>query len=197
MQAEESKIMVDFGTADDSGLLKGVSCFLSGPIDRVSDDGIQWRNYIKEQSEKRALGIGFFDPCDKPEGLGSEIGIEKVKVQELIREGKWQEAQDFVKTFRRYDLRGVDTSDFLIVKVDLDVHMCGTYDEMFTAEREQKPILVIMGPGQKKENIPTWLVSFIHSEEIFETEDECLDYLERLNKGEMEFDRRWVPIKLQ
>ena len=189
--------MIDFGPTDDGGLLIGASCFLSGPIDRVSDDGVQWRNYIKEQSEKRGLGLHFFDPCDKPEGLGSEIGIEKNKFQEPIRENKWQEAQDFVKQFRRYDLRGVDTSDFLIVKVDMDCHMCGTYDELFTAEREQKPILVIMGKGQKKVDIPTWLVAFIHPDEIFETEDECLDHLEKLNTGEKMLDRRWVPIKLQ
>jgi hypothetical protein len=54
-----------------------------------------------------------------------------------------------------------------------------------------------MGTGQKKEDIPTWLVAFIHQDEIFETEDECLDYLAKLNSGEIEFDRRWVPIKLQ
>lgn len=197
MQTKENKVMIDFGPADDGGLLKGVSCFLSGPIDRVSDDGVQWRNYIKEQAETRDLGISFFDPCDKPEGLGCEIGIEKNKVKDLIQEGNWEEAKAFVKTFRRYDLRGVDTSDFLIVKVDLDVHMCGTYDELFTAEREQKPVLIIMGKGQKKEDIPTWLIAFIHEDEIFETEDECLDYLAKLNKGELEFDRRWVPIKLQ
>ena len=189
------KMMVDFGPADDGGLLKGATCFLSGPIDRVADDGVQWRLYIREKAEEMDLGLSFFDPCDKPEGLGCEIGVEKTKVQDLIRDGKWDEAQEFVKTFRRYDLRGVDTSDFVIVKVDLDVHMCGTYDELFTAEREQKPVLVIMGKGQKKEDIPTWLVAFIRPEEIFETEDECLEYLDKLNKGELEFDRRWVPIK--
>jgi hypothetical protein len=167
-QAQENKIMVDFGPPDDNGQLKGASCFLSGPIDRVSDDGVQWRLYIKEKAEEMDLGLSFFDPCDKPAGLGSEIGVEKTQVQDLIRENKWQEAQDFVKTFRRYDLRGVDTSDFLIVKVDLDVHMCGTYDELFTAEREQKPILVIMGKGQKKEDIPTWLIAFIHEDEILD-----------------------------
>ena len=106
-----SKVMIDFGPSDDDGLLKGATCFLSGPIDRVDDDGVQWRNYIKEQSKARGLGLSFFDPCDKPEGLGSEIGVEKFKVQNLIKEGKWDEARDFVKTFRRYDLRGVDTSD--------------------------------------------------------------------------------------
>lgn len=195
MREKNSKVMIDFGPADDGGLIKGATCFLSGPIDRVSDDGVQWRNYIKEQAAERDLGLNFFDPCDKPEGLGSEIGIEKNKVRDLLQEGKWEEAQDFVKIFRRYDLRGVDTSDFLIVKVDMAVHMCGTYDELFTAEREQKPILVIMGTGQKKLDIPTWLIAFIRPDEIFETEDECLDYLEKLNKGELEFDRRWVPIK--
>ena len=169
--------------------------FLSGPIDRVPDDGVVWRSYIINECGKRGINLEFFDPCNKPRGLGSEIGIEKVKVRDLIDSGKWEEAQEFVKTFRRYDLRGVDTCNLVIAMIDLDVHLCGTYDEVFTAEREGKPIFVIMGKGQKKEDIPTWMVSFINPDEIFESVDECIDYLEKIDEGVIELDRRWVMIK--
>ncbi|MCD6436211.1 MAG: hypothetical protein J7L15_07465 [Clostridiales bacterium] len=175
--------------------LKGVNCFLSGPIDRVTDDGIIWRQYIVDECGKRNMKLDFFDPCNKPEGLGSEIGIEKNKVKKLIESGQWEEAQEFVKTFRRYDLRGIDTCNFVIARIDLNVHMCGTYDEIFTAEREGKPIFIIMGKDQRKEDIPTWLISFLNYEEIFESEDECIDYLEKIDQGEIELDRRWVLIK--
>jgi len=177
------------------GEMYRMRAFLSGPIDRVSDDGVEWRNYIKAGSKEMKLGVLYFDPCDKPKGLGSEIGAEKEKVKKLINEGKWEEAKRYVKTFRRYDLRGVDWSDFVIVKIDLNVHMCGTYDEIFTAWREGKPVFIIMGKGQKKEDVPSWLISYIKGpSEIFETEDECLEYLKKLDEGIIELDDRWVKI---
>lgn len=178
------------------GLLTGMRCVLSGPIDRVRDDGIIWRKYIKKFCSENALGILFFDPCDKPVELGSEVGIEKKKVKELLQEGKWQEAREFVKTFRHYDLRAIDWADFVIVKIDVNAHLCGTYDEIFLAERESKPIFVIMGEGQTKYDIPTWLVAFINPHEIFETEDECVEYLMRIDGGEIPLDDRWVKINI-
>jgi hypothetical protein len=174
--------------------LNGARIFLSGPIDRVADDGVVWRKHLKDTCDLSKLNFSFFDPCDKPKGLGSEIGIEKHKMKELIGNGEWETAQKFAKKFRRYDLRGVDWCDLLISKIDLNTHMCGTYDEIFTAEREQKPIFMIMGEGQSKKDIPAWLVSFMKEEEIFENENECVKYLLDLNDGTIDLDRRWVKM---
>ena len=174
--------------------LEGKRYVLSGGIDRESDDGVVWRKYIREECVKRGINIIPFDPCDKPNGLGSEIGVEKTKVRELINNDKWKEAKEYVKTFRHYDLRAIDWSDFVIVKIDINSHICGSYDEIFLAERELKPIFVIMGEGQTKYDIPTWLISFINEYEIFNNEDECIDYLEKINNGEMLLDERWVNL---
>ncbi len=174
--------------------LKDSRCVLSGAIDRCDDDGVQWRNYIKDECEKRTFGIKFFDPCNKPKSLGSEIGIEKQKVKQLVKDGKWKEAQEFVKTFRHYDLRAIDWCDFVIVKIDISLHACGTYDEIFMAEREHKLILVIMGERQTKIELPSWLIAFINEEEVFDTEDDCIEYMSKLHSGEVELDERWVKL---
>ena len=174
--------------------LKNTRCVLSGPIDRVSDDGVVWRNYLKKKFEELNFGIKIFDPCDKPKHLGSEIGAEKHHVKKLLLEGKWEEAKQFVASFRHFDLRAIDWCDFVIAKIDLDTHMCGTYDEIFLAEREHKTIFVIMGKDQKKTDIPSWLVSFINEYEIFETEDECVEYLKKIDSGEIKMDERWVKL---
>jgi len=176
------------------GRLFNSRCVLSGAIDRVDDDGVQWRNNIKIECEKRNFGIKFFDPCDKPKSLGSEIGKEKIAVKRLVREGRWEEAQELVKIFRHFDLRAIDWCDFVIVKIDINVHACGTYDEIFLAEREHKLILVIMGEGQTKIDIPSWLVAFINEDEVFDTEDECVEYLSKLNSGDIPLDERWVKL---
>ena len=111
-----------------------------------------------------------------------------------MRDNKWEEARKYVKTFRHYDLRAIDWSDFVIVKIDINSHLCGTYDEVFLAERELKPILVIMGENQTKYDIPTWLLAFINEFEIFDSEDECIDYLIKLDKKEIVLDERWVDL---
>lgn len=176
--------------------LKNSRLFLSGPIDRVADDGIGWRKYLRDKIKENNIVLRVFDPCDKPDGLGCEIGVEKQKVKKLLEKGLWEEARDFTKIFRRYDLRGIDWCDFVIVKVDLNVHMCGTYDEIFTAYREHKPVLIIMGENQNKKDIPTWLLSYIKGpQDIFESEDEVVDYLIRINEGSIELDDRWVSIR--
>jgi hypothetical protein len=174
--------------------LDGIRCVLSGAIDRVADDGVEWRNSVEAKCKKKKLNIIFFNPCKKPNGLGSEIGVEKNKVRKLINEDKWEDAKEYVKTFRHYDLRAIDWSDFVIIKIDITQHLCGSYDEIFLAERELKPIFVIMGEGQTKYDIPTWLVSFINKDEIFENEDECINYLMKINNGEILLDERWVKL---
>ena len=175
-------------------LLKGMKFFLSGPIDRAADDGIKWRKLFKRQCKENGLKIKFLDPTDKPKGLGSEIGDEKLRIQKLMSQRKWVQAQNEVKNFRRFDLRMVDACHCFIIYIDLNIHMCGSYDELNTAERQNKPIFVVMADGQSKYNIPTWLVASISEGEVFESIDELVDHLKLLNDGKIIFDRRWVKI---
>lgn len=175
-------------------LLKDMTFFLSGPIDRISDDGVGWRREIKRKCKNNKLKIKFFDPTDKPKGLGSEIGDEKLRIKNLMKKRKWDQAQTEVKTFRRFDLRMVDMCHCFIIYVDVNVHMCGSYDEFNTAERQQKPIFVIMAEGQSKYDIPTWLVASVNEGEVFESIDELVEHLKLLNDGKITFDRRWVRI---
>ena len=174
--------------------IKDISIFLSGGIDRVEDDGIGWRKEIRSKCENANLNFNFYDPTDKPEGLGSEIGDEKNRIQKLMRQGKWEQAQEEVKIFRRYDLRMVDHSHLYIIYIDLNVHYCGSWDEFNVAERQQKPIFVIMAPGQSKYEIPSWSVASVREDEVFESVDECIEHLKLLNEGKILLDKRWVKI---
>ncbi len=176
------------------GKLKRTICYLIGSIDRSADDGVGWRKELKEKCVKNKLPIKFLDPTDKPKGLGSEIGDEKMRIKKLMGRGKWQQAQEEVKIFRRYDLRMVDTCNFCIIYIDINVHLAGSYNELFTAEKQSKPLFAIMAPGQSKYNIPAWLVAVFNEDEVFESIDECVEHLELLNEGKISLDRRWVII---
>ena len=177
-----------------SGKLYGMTAFLSGGIDRCDDDGVGWRRDLRMKCKRKKLPLSFFDPTDKPKILGSEIGDEKSRIKKLMRKGKWKQTQNEVKTFRRYDLRMVDHSHLYIIYIDLSIHYCGTWDEFNVAERQNKPIFVIMAPGYSKYDIPSWAVASVNEDEVFEGVDECVEHLKLLNEGKMFFDKRWVKI---
>lgn len=174
--------------------LTGVKVFLSGPIDRVKDDGVGWRREFIKKCKKAKLPLTYLDPTDKPKDMGSEIGDEKIRIQQLMKKGKWKQAQEEVKQFRRYDLRMVDHCHLYVMYMDVTVHACGTYDECYTAERQHKPLFIIMASGQSKYDIPSWLVALMDEDEVFESIDDCVDHLKLLNNGKILLDNRWVMV---
>jgi nucleoside 2-deoxyribosyltransferase len=86
-----------------------------------------------------------------------------------------------MKEIRNVDLRMVDISDFIIANIDLDVHACGTYEEITTANRQKKPIIVRMKQG--KSETPDWLLGMLGSSHdmIFNTWEQITDYLKSIN----------------
>lgn len=176
--------------------LDGMSVYLAGAIDRAPDDGVAWRKSIIQKSIERGLKLQWFDPCNKPKSLGNdipgEIGEEKRKVKQFKKEGQWEKAKEIVHKYRRYDLRMVDTRDFIIAKIDPDIHLCGTYQEIFLAEQQHKPILAIMDKPFCE--IPDWLMDVIRKEELFNGVNDCVNYLVKVNNGEISMDDRWVKL---
>jgi len=174
--------------------LKDIKIFLSGCIDRVKDDGVGWRKEIRKKCKKAKLPVSFFDPTDKPKGLGSEVGDEKLRIQKLMKSGKWEQASSEVKIFRRYDLRMVDHCHLYIIYIDLNAYACGSWHEFNIADIQKKPIFVIMAPGFTKYDIPSWAVASVKEDEVFEGIDDCVEHLKLLNEGKILMDRRWVMI---
>ncbi len=176
--------------------LEGLKIFLSGGIDRVPDDGIQWREEIKQKCETIKLPFIFLDPTDKPDGLGCEVGLEKYKIKNHLNNGNWEEASEWSRNVRHIDLRMIDKTDLYIVYIDLDSHLCGTYNELFEAENQQKPLFAIMKSPYTKKDFPGWLVSIFREEEVFNSVDECVDYLNKINNGQIKIDNRWLRINV-
>jgi hypothetical protein len=175
------------------GTLNKSRCYLSGAIDYAPDLGVGWRAELIEKAHAAKLGVRFIDPCNKPTGCTQEVEDGVRLVDKYRQEGRWEEMRQFVKGFRREDLRFTDIADFLIIKVDRNVHMCGSYDELFLAERQRKPIFCIIEGGI--EELPTWLFGVFHLENIFTSVDECIDHLKVLDSTPLEdLDSCWVLI---
>lgn len=170
--------------------LEGAIGYLAGAITYANDDGVSWRTELKDKAQSLIPKVKFFDPTNKPPGLGSEIGFEKNTIQQWKREGKYDLVVKGVKKYRRLDLRMVDNSNFLIIHIDLDKYTVGSHDEMFLAERQKKPIFVIINQG--KSMAPDWIFAITKHEYIFNNINDCIGYLRKLNSGEIALDDKWV-----
>lgn len=154
--------------------------YLCGAMDRVVDGGETWR--VALQNELADLGVYWLDPTHKPIMIGVEDHETRDKLNSLKMQGRYDELPALVSPIRAVDLRMVDISDFLVVNLDIAVHAAGTYEELFLANREKKPIVVRVEQG--KANTPNWLFATLPHQMIFSTWDEVFLYLRSVASGE-------------
>lgn len=172
--------------------LNGMRTYLVGAMDRVPDGGIGWRQRITGILQK--MGIVVIDPCKKPiSGV-----VEDTETRHWIEYYKETEQYDKIKEkfaiIRSADLRCVDVSDFLIAHIDLNTHACGTYEEIVTANRQKKPVLIWCEQGKK--NAPNWLFFMLPHEHIFSSLGEIVNYLDNINtEKDTSSLKRWFFFK--
>lgn len=156
--------------------LKHTRGYLCGAMDRVADGGTEWR--IQLQWELAALEIYWLDPTHKPIDIGIEDSETRAYANEMKKHGSYETIIPQLKLIRCVDLRMVDINDFLVVNVDTRNHACGTYEELFLANRQKKPVIVRVEQG--KENAPNWLFATLPHEMIFSTWEEVHQYLRHI-----------------
>lgn len=169
--------------------LKNQRCYLAGAMDRVKDRGQGWREQISPFLE--SLGIVVFNPITKPTDMGLEDSDTHTIKSKLKASKIYDELSSMMKVIRSVDLRLVDISDFLIVNLDLDVHPCGTYEELYLSNRSKKPILLHIEQG--KQNTPDWLFGTLPHEWFFSSWDDLKHYLLLVNQESANIDlkNRW------
>ncbi len=171
--------------------LKGLRCYLAGPIDHAEDDGVGWRNEMTKWLEKK--GVCVFDPCKKPISYQKykEVDEEKTKMMALKASGRFFELAQRMKEIVHVDLRMVDISDFVIVYIDPNTPMCGTIHELINSLHQRKPTLVVVEGGRI--HAPNWLFGIMDFNFMFDDFDELNKFLEHIDKGYIEADLgRWV-----
>lgn len=168
--------------------LKNQRVYLAGAMDRVVDRGSGWRNHITPFLID--LGITVLNPLSKPTDIGLEDSATHEMKISLKKKQDYDSLTQIMKNIRAVDLRLVDISDFLLVNLDLDIHPCGTYEEIFWANRQKKPIVVHVEQG--KDKTPDWLFGTIPHQMIFSHWSEVKNYLEQINSSAfIDHYRRW------
>jgi hypothetical protein len=172
--------------------LHGMRTYLVGAMDRVPDGGTTWRNRIEPILE--SMGVVVLNPCKHViHGIYEDEETRK-NINYLKRNGCFDELKQTYSKIRNADLRCVDICDFVIAHIDINVHACGSYEEIVTANRQKKPILIWCEQG--KINAPNWLFFMLPHQNIFSSMEEVLDYLEHIN-GLRDTDSldRWLFFK--
>lgn len=172
--------------------LRGSSAYLAGPIDRCPDGGKEWREWITPRLHQR--GIVVLDPLKKPCDVGLEADDNRGERQAAKAAGDYDTLARIMKTIRAVDLRLVDLAQFIIAKVDVSGHMCGTYEEIFWANRCKRPILTWCSQG--KQHMPEWLFGTLPHQMMFSSLEEILGYIDHINTApDVDTMKRWLFLK--
>lgn len=161
--------------------------YLVGAMDRVADRGKGWREDITPFLE--SLGVTVYNPLKKPIDIGKEDEDAFLKKEIFKTKKDYDSLSEMMKMVRNVDLRLVDISDFIIVNLNIDVHPCGTYEEIFLANRQKKPIIVHVEQG--KDKCPDWLFGCMPHQFIFSNWNDIKIYLNYINTSDtiQSFDR--------
>lgn len=170
--------------------LKNKPVYLVGCMDLVKDGGVGWRNDLTPWLENRNIIV--WNPTDKPiENRGLEDAAVREEINKMKNNGEYGEIRKKYKDIRNIDLRMVDESKFIIANISIKNHACGTYEELFWANRCKKPVLVHIEEGKK--NCPNWLLFTLPHELIFDNWDDLKEYVRHIDEDEIIDDlRRWV-----
>ena len=159
--------------------LTGMRTYVAGAMDRVADGGVGWRNRISPML--KSMGVTVLNPCDKPVEVGIEDSQTRGEIERLKSSRQYDKIRKTYGVIRTLDLRCVDISDFIIASIDINVHACGTYEEVSVANSQKKPVLIWCQQG--KENAPNWLFFMLPHQHIFGSLDELLEYLANVHSG--------------
>ncbi len=169
--------------------LSGSMFYLAGPMDDVADRGVGWRMDIKQYLW--GLNIGVLCPCDKP--LLDSVNEDDAyfnEISELKEQGDWQAVHDKMRPVAADDYRMVDKADALILYIDKDAHMCGSYHENCMAAYQRKPVIVCCKQGVAE--IPNWVFSVSCCEMFFDNWKDVKRYINDVCFAEtVETHNRW------
>lgn len=171
-----------------NGKLFGMRCYLIGAMDRVADSGVAWRENITPFLRRK--GVVVLNPCDKPIKIGHENAEDRVRRRTLKDAKDWDALQKEIRLLRVVDLRMVDMSDFLVCNLDTEVHACGTYEELFWANRLKRPVAIHCEQG--KAGIPDWLFGVFPHQFFFDTWNDLNGYLVNVDQGIADHHKRWM-----
>lgn len=162
-----------------NGVLNKTKTYLVGSIQYAC--GRKWREELT--SFLYEMGVTVLDPY-KGQMMGDKAENAELHswFKELIKQEDFDTLSQELKKIRNRDLRFVDLSDYIIGYINPKVYTCGTWEEIFLANRQKKQIFLVV-EGTKKD-APYWLFGTIPHQFIFDSFEQLKQYLKNINSGE-------------
>jgi hypothetical protein len=171
------------------GLLKNSYCYLVGPIE-YSDNCFDWRLTMTQAIDQ--ISVKCFDQNkDHFINQSTETQEDRDMLKSQRESGDWEKISKYMKGVISRDLRMVDLSTFIIGKIDPDVPTFGTIHEIVIASLQNKPILIYT---ENKKKFPLWLSGLLNMDLVFESWIEIVDYLIKIDSGEIYADPKYWKI---
>jgi nucleoside 2-deoxyribosyltransferase len=143
--------------------LSGHLIYLAGPMDDSPDRGQGWRGDTSKFLKR--LGIGVLNPCDNPViNALNENDKYYEEISRLKQLGDFDAVKKLAKRIVGQDLHLIDLCSAVILFIDKDVHMCGSYAEQTYACLEHKPLIICCKQG--KAAIPNFIFGMGISDEM-------------------------------
>jgi nucleoside 2-deoxyribosyltransferase len=156
-------------------------------------DGISWRDKITPELEK--MGVIVYNPYKKPffkDIQETPQVLEELKIQ--LQNKNYDYMNLKMREIRSFDLNLVDRSDFIIAHINPMVASWGSAEELVTAVKMKKAIFLSIENG--KQNCPFWIFGMIPHKYIYNSIDEILKVLKRIDSGKKKIDsNRWRLLK--
>ena len=189
--AAECKDTFPLGVTERPNNLYRTKTYLVGHMQYAN--GEDWR--LKVEKSVAPLGVQVFNPYKKPFVKDVDEDEEsRNKILQDMDNGWYNDVTKRMKQIRRYDLKLVDRSDFIVAHFLPDVARWGSAEELVTAVRMKKPIFISMEGGKKK--TPLWMMGMIPHRYIYDSIEEILDMLNKIDSGEKEIDSdRWRLLR--
>jgi nucleoside 2-deoxyribosyltransferase len=172
-------------------ILDKTRCYLSGHMQYKN--GAAWRENTQNVLED--MGVKVFNPY-------KSIYIEPIlegpeqfaTLKQLMNEEKLEEVRTKFSKVRNYDLGLVDKSDFIVCHIYPEIASWGTGEELAMAALQRKPTFISVEGGRTK--CPLWIAAQFPSRYIYNSQEELLETLRKINSGEIIADSdRWRLLK--
>ncbi len=169
--------------------LDGAMLYLAGPMDDAKDRGSKWRQEITPWLQD--LGIGVLCPFSKAVYGGEDEDDSYFdEINQLKAAGLFDEAHERMSPVAADDYRMVDLSSAVILYLDKNTHMCGSYHENCMASYQRKPVIVCCPQG--KAAVPNWIHSVGRHRMFFTNWDEVKAYILRAcYQEDFDTENRW------
>lgn len=170
---------------ENRGILENTRVYLAGNLEYTSEENARgWRDFLSEELNK--LNVITLDPTMVVfEGQHHETEETRQWLKEAREAGKFDEVSDYMIPVVQKDLRQIDLSDYVIFNICIDKPTFGTIHELVVARQQKKPVFICVGDKKK---IPLWLLGIIPHRYFYNTIEEILDTLQKIDSGEIEID---------